>query len=257
MSDHRFDPLDRLAELFPDPGFTIERLEVRRAHVRRRRAVVGGATATFGFAGVAALLAATMGFGGSNVPNRAVGSPVDSVAATAPPAADRAPESTLAVSAQDEPGPDGLVTEEVEPDVERIISDGAGHDLDETHPDFHYDMDDIAIMPDGAIWLWSSYSDTDNDANPPGGLLWVLGEPGETTTPEPSVFCYIPDSHFGVVCWDPVEEMEVPYLGGVRINALAIAPDGTAWAVGEHDGENGALYHITPSLSANAAPPTT
>jgi hypothetical protein len=56
MSDHRFDPLDRLAKLFPDPGFTIERLnEERRARVRRRR-VVGGATATFGVAGVAVLL---------------------------------------------------------------------------------------------------------------------------------------------------------------------------------------------------------
>jgi hypothetical protein len=170
--------------------------------------------------------------------------------------------SAIGVNATDNTEPDdteldGLVTEGVEPGVERIISDGAGHDLDEGHPDFRYDMDDVAVMPDGAIWLWSSYHETDNDANPPGGLLWVLGEPGETTTPESSLFCYIPESHFGVICWDPVEEMEVPYLGGVRINALAIAPDGTAWAVGEHDGENGALYHITPGFSTNAAPPTT
>jgi hypothetical protein len=168
--------------------------------------------------------------------------------------------SAVGVNATDDTDPDdteldgGLVTEEVEPGVERIISDGAGHDLDETHPDFRCDMDDIAIMPDGAIMLWSSYHDTDNDANPRGGLLWVLGEPGETTTPEPSVFCYLPDSHFGVVCFDPVKEMEVLLLEGVRINALAIAPDGTVWAVGGYDGENGGLYHITPGFSAKRRP---
>ncbi len=152
---------------------------------------------------------------------------------------------------------DGLVTEEVEAGVERIISDGAGHDLDEGHPDFHYDMDDVAIMPDGTIWLWSSYRGTDNDANPPGGLVWVLGESGETTTPLPSHYCYIPDSQLGVICFDPDEQVEVPYLGGVGINALATAPDGTVWAVGGYDGEGGGLYHITPGFSTNAARPTT
>ena len=54
----------------------------------------------------------------------------------------------------------------VEPGVERIISDGAGHDLDEGHPDFRYDMDDVAIMPDGTIWLWSSYRETDKRRQP-------------------------------------------------------------------------------------------
>ena len=124
-------------------------------------------------------------------------------------------------------------------------------------PDFHYDMDDVAIMPDGTIWLWSSYRGTDNDANPPGGLVWVLGESGETTTPLPSHYCYIPDSQLGVICFDPDEQVEVPYLGGVGINALATAPDGTVWAVGGYDGEGGGLYHITPGFSTNAARPTT
>jgi hypothetical protein len=170
--------------------------------------------------------------------------------------------SAVGVNATDDTDPndtdlDGLVTEEVEPGVERIISDGAGHDLDETHPDFHYDMDDVAVMPDGSIWLWSSYHDTDNEANPEGGLVWVLGEPGITTTADPGLFCYVPESHVGVRCWDPVEQAEIPYLAGVRINALAIAPDGTAWAVGDYDGENGALYHITPDMATDAAPTTT
>jgi hypothetical protein len=30
------------------------------------------------------------------------------------------------------------------------------------------------------------------------------------------------------------------------INALAVAPDGTVWAVGEYDGEGGGVYRITP-----------
>jgi hypothetical protein len=165
--------------------------------------------------------------------------------------------SAVGVNATDDTDPDdteldSLVTEEVEPGVERVISDGAGHDLDEGHPDFHYDMDDVAVMPDGTIWLWSSYHDTDNDANPPGGLVWTLGEPGMTTTPVPRFYCFVNDSHFGVTCFDPVEQAEVPYLGGVRINAVATAPDGTAWAVGG----NGALYHITPDMATDAAPTT-
>jgi hypothetical protein len=72
----------------------------------------------------------------------------------------------------------GLVTEEVEPGVLRIKSDGAGHDLDERHPDFRYDMDAIAITGDGTIWLASTYHGSDNVANPPGSLVWALGRPG-------------------------------------------------------------------------------
>ena len=69
-----------------------------------------------------------------------------------------------------------LVTEEVEPGVERIRSDGAGHDLEERHPTFRYDMDNVYVTPDGTVWLSSTYSDTDNEANPPGGLVWALGQ---------------------------------------------------------------------------------
>jgi hypothetical protein len=56
--------------------------------------------------------------------------------------------SAVGVAAQDEAGPDGLVTEEVEPGVERIIRDDAGHDLDETHPTYRYDMDRVTIADD-------------------------------------------------------------------------------------------------------------
>ena len=91
--------------------------------------------------------------------------------------------SAVGVNATDDTDPDdteldGLVTEEVEPGVERIISDDAGHDLDETHPTYRYDMDHVTVTADGTVLLQSTYSRTDNDANPPGALLWALGEPG-------------------------------------------------------------------------------
>ncbi len=73
----------------------------------------------------------------------------------------------------------GLVTEAVEPGVVRIVRDGAGHDLDERHPTRRYDMDDLAVGPDGTVWLQSSYDGSDNEANPgKGPILWALGRPG-------------------------------------------------------------------------------
>lgn len=78
-----------------------------------------------------------------------------------------------------------LITEEVEPGVLRIIGDGAGHDLDERHPSDPYDLTSIAITPDGTIWLSAAYSFADDDVNPPGPLVWALGQPDVYTyTPE-------------------------------------------------------------------------
>jgi hypothetical protein len=141
-----------------------------------------------------------------------------------------------------------LVTEEVEPGVERIRSDGAGHDLEEKHPTYRYDMDNVYVTPDGTVWLSSSYSDTDNDANPAGGLVWALGQAG---TPQYTVgpFCIRgepdkPESS-GVTCFGS-GDTDTRYLVGTNINALAAAPDGTYWAVGADGAENGGLYHITP-----------
>ena len=76
-----------------------------------------------------------------------------------------------------------LVTEEVEPGVKRIRSDGAGHDLEERHPTTRYDMDNVYVTPDGTVWVSSSYSGTDNEANPPGGLVWRSGSPRRPNTP--------------------------------------------------------------------------
>jgi hypothetical protein len=154
----------------------------------------------------------------------------------------------------DDTEPDGLVTEEVEPGVERIISDGAGHDLDETHPTNLYDMDSVAVTSDGTVWLLTSYSGSDNDADPGGSFVWALGQPG--TTRLPAIFCGTASSmtigeetiDMGVSCFDPASGSETYYLLGKPISAVAVAPDGTVWAVGGHDGENpdGGLYHITP-----------
>ena len=148
--------------------------------------------------------------------------------------------SAIAASAQDEAA--GLVTE-VEPGVERIISDGAGHDLEAMHPSYRYDMDGVFVAPDGTVWLTTSYRDTDNDVNPAGALVWALGQP-ETPQFPAERFCYT--EGFGVTCWDPATETETSYLAGTSINAVAPAPDGTFWAVGADGAENGGLYHITP-----------
>lgn len=142
-----------------------------------------------------------------------------------------------------------LVTEEVEPGVERIRSDGAGHDLEERHPRFRYDMDDVYVTADGTVWVSSTYHDTDNEANPPGGLVWALGQ-SETTQYPAAVICFPgdvdqPDAS-GVTCIETATDTQTRYLVGTQINAVAAAPDGTFWAVGSDGAENGGLYHITP-----------
>jgi hypothetical protein len=152
--------------------------------------------------------------------------------------------SAVGVTAQDETGLAGLVTEEVEPGVERVIRDDAGHDLDEQHPTYRYDMDGVFITPDGTVWLSSTYSRSDNDANPPGPLLWALGQPGMSQPSADDRICG--NRGTGVTCWDPTTHTETTYLAGTSINQVAVAPDGTIWAVGGYAGDNGGLYRITP-----------
>ena len=159
------------------------------------------------------------------------------------------PSASPSASPSGETATADLVTEEVEPGVERIRSDGAGHDLEEKHPKFRYDMDDVYVTPDGTVWLSSSYSDTDNEANPPGGLVWALGQ-SETSQYPAEVFCFPGDvdqpEALGVTCFETATDTPTRYLAGTQINAVAAAPDGTFWAVGGDGTENGGLYHITP-----------
>ena len=101
--------------------------------------------------------------------------------------------SAVGVNATDDTDPDdteldGLVTEEVEPGVERIISDGAGHDLDERHPTYRYDMEDVAVTPDGTVWLWSGYHETDREAHGLTGLTSSCGHSGSLGCPSCPTF---------------------------------------------------------------------
>jgi hypothetical protein len=145
----------------------------------------------------------------------------------------------------DAQGPE-LVTEEVAPGVERIVRDDVGHDLDARHPTYRYDMDKVFVTPDGTVWLSSTYHDTDSAANDPedGPMLWALGQPGLSHLPR--MTCHRADSGFGVECNDGVTGRQSFYLLDTLITDVAMAPDGTVWAVGDHAGENGGLYRITP-----------
>jgi hypothetical protein len=71
-----------------------------------------------------------------------------------------------------------LVTEEVDRGVMRIISDGAGHDLDERHPTNRWDLDPILVTRDGSIWITSTFNGTDKDVDPRGPFSWKPGRPG-------------------------------------------------------------------------------
>jgi hypothetical protein len=80
----------------------------------------------------------------------------------------------------------GMVTEEVEPGVVRIISDGAGHDLDEIILEATATrIEGIAVAPDGTVWLTTtSYFDdnsSDVNVNDEGSRIWALGQPGTYT----------------------------------------------------------------------------
>ena len=162
--------------------------------------------------------------------------------------------SAVGVNATDDTDPDdteldGLVTEEVEPGVERIISDGAGHDLDERHPTYRYDMEDVAVTPDGTVLLWSSYQ-RDRPRCPWSGRVCLCssGHSGSLGCPScPTFYCQpVPEEEgLGVHCIDTPEGVVTTYLAGTLINEVVVAPDGTIWAVGDYDGEGGGLYRIT------------
>ena len=142
-----------------------------------------------------------------------------------------------------------LVTEEVEPGVERIRSDGAGHDLEERHPTNRYDMDNVYVTPDGTVWVSSSYSGTDNEANPPGGLVWALGQSETSQFPAERLLLPRRTGQPGEPQASRALTLATPRPGtssARNINAVAAAPDGTFWAVGGDGAENGGLYHITP-----------
>ncbi len=70
-----------------------------------------------------------------------------------------------------------------------------------------YDMDGIAITPDGTVWLATTYSREDNDANPPGPHVWALGQPGTMTIEDrawplgPVSYHELPDGTLLLMAW--------------------------------------------------------
>lgn len=75
--------------------------------------------------------------------------------------------------------------------------------------------------------------------------MWALGQPGTSQLSAGDRICGT--RGIGVMCWDQATETETTYLAGTPINQVAVAPDGTIWAVGSFDGDNGGLYRITPN----------
>lgn len=133
----------------------------------------------------------------------------------------------------------GMIVEEVEPGVVRIVDDGAGHDLDEQHPTMRYDMDDIVVAADGTVWLRSSYSGTDNDAHPSEGpLLWVLGRPGVID---------LQDGHEGDLV--PLADGSILIIGD-RISRFVTLPGGQDLSFGadepQHLGDGATLWLLDP-----------
>jgi len=125
----------------------------------------------------------------------------------------------------------GMVTEEVEPGVLRVVNDGVrdlSSSVEGCGPCFMVD-----VTPDGSVWL---SGDTlrrdmfrlgeepvfeDPAANPPyrevapDGSLWGLGEP--------------PDDREGIFSFDG-EGWTVRATATGYLTALAVGPDGTVWA---------------------------
>jgi hypothetical protein len=155
--------------------------------------------------------------------------------------------STVGVMAQDEAD---LVTEEVEPGVERIIRDEVGHDLDETHPTYRYDMDRIAVAPDGTVWLRTTYSRSDNTANKrPGSrgfegptLVWALGRAGtymigyETPRMDPGTYLY--EEPVGTKTVITVEVLSSEDAGSIPFFGEGGTPSRSAIPVPASDGEH-------------------
>jgi hypothetical protein len=115
-------------------------------------------------------------------------------AVTAREAAVADPHSTEALLA-------GMVTEEVEPGVFRVVNDGV-RDLTPTHSDAVPQA--VRVSPDGGVWLFGGFLD---DA------VFRLGEPGEYPWPE------------GADYWGPDVAADVA--------DVEVGPDGTVWVLGD------------------------
>jgi hypothetical protein len=179
-----------------------------------------------------------------------------------------------------------VTTEEVEPGVERVLGDDAGHDLAQEVPRHGRDMHRIAIGPDGTIWLAGSY-DRSDDEHAQGQQVWAIGKPGlwgfEDGVPEYIESLFVGEDgrlwaigsgvaafdgetwtslsgasrrlgtddgtlwfvhpQGGVEAWVGTDSKR--YLKRHEIREIALASDGTVWAVGHARNGGGAVYRIT------------
>jgi hypothetical protein len=129
---------------------------------------------------------------------------------------------------------EGIVTEEVEPGVLRVVNDGV---RDLTHPAGINNAFTVDVTPDGSVWMssldgmqglfrlgeepvfeypsrvprWPGYLDV-----APDGALWAVGA--------------VPDDRAGIFSFDG--EGWTMRAANNTTTALAIGPDGTVWVVG-------------------------
>ena len=153
----------------------------------------------------------------------------------------------------------GMVTEEVEPGVLRVLYDGAGHPMGADDPT---DFNRLYVGPDGAVWVIALVSDA------PNPVMWQLGVPGrheqspEGGFSEPFDFATAPDgtlwvagyaylSSYDGVSWTEYRVAKEPSREWPpSATAVEVLPDGTVWAawedrLGRLDAEGWHYYYPT------------
>jgi len=149
------------------------------------------------------------------------------LAALAVPTAAQAPTTTEDLFS-------GMVTEEVEPGVLRVVNDGV---RDLWHPDDGYPSATVDITPDGSVWL----SGGGEGAH---GLFRLGWEPTfEDPSRWPPYLEVAPDGSLWAIAWDSDDRDVILSFDGEgwttrttttdgtpELGSLAVGPDGTVWA---------------------------
>jgi len=132
-----------------------------------------------------------------------------------------------------------IVTMMVEPGVERVIEDGAGHSLQQKHPDHPRDIDHIAVAPDGTVWVASTARMSDNRFLD-GFQVWPIGKPGlygrEEGVPEGIGFlAFMPDGALWAI-GSEIATFDGEAWSGNQGGHRAVSPDGTLWLLSPNGG---------------------
>ena len=143
----------------------------------------------------------------------------------------------------------GMVTEEVEPGIYRVIDDGAGHapgviEGDHVMP---RSLDRLHIEPDGSVWVMTTVYGDDWGKPDDKAVAWQVGVEGRygqedrfpgheypNRMPSDLTFATAPDGtlwaagRWGLGSFDG--EAWTPHGEGIWANTVSVLPDGTAWA---------------------------